>query len=102
MLYFFLAGLSQVHADNYLVRLGDSSIVIKQQHHGKGKAFIHLHQNETTALRAAKEVIRREGGSVLTLVHSGERNVVFCLQHKQYEFDPNRIFTDVGIKTVVF
>ena len=80
------------------MRLGDSSIVIKQQHHGKGKAFIHLHQNETTALRAAKEVIRREGGSVLTLVHSGERNVVFCLQHKQYEFDPNRIFTDVGIK----
>ena len=34
----------------------------------------------------------------MTLVHSGERNVVFYLHQKRYEFDPNRIFTDVGIK----
>ncbi len=80
------------------MRLGDTTVVIQQKRHGKGKAFIHLHQNETTALRAAKVVVQAKGGSVLTLIHPGERNIVFCLQRKQYEFDPNRIFTDVGIK----
>lgn len=98
MLFCLFSGLNVVNANNYSVRIGNSTVVIQQQHHGKGKAFIHLHQNEVTALRAAKAVIRHEGGSVLTLVHSGKRNIVFSLHHKRYEFDPNRIFTDVGIK----
>lgn len=95
---FIFVYISSGYANDHQVKLGDSTVVIKQQQHGKGKAFVHLHQNETTALKAAKAVIKREGGSVLTLVHSGKRNIVFSLHHKRYEFDPNRIFTDVGIK----
>ena len=94
----FFALFHSVCVTNYPVKLGSSTVVIHQQRNGVGKSFIHLHQNETTALRAAKTVIYHEGGSVLTLVHSGGRNVVFSLHHKKYEFDPNRIFTDVGIK----
>ena len=82
----------------YPVRVGDSLVSIQQQAHGKGKAFVHLHQNETTALKAARAVIKEEGGSVLTLVHAGERNIVFHLHDQRYEFDPNRIFSDAGIK----
>ncbi len=94
----FFLGLSVVYANNYPVKLGQTMVIIQHHHSGQGKAFVHLHQNETTALQAAKAVFHAEGGSLLTLVHSGERNIVFSLHHKHYEFDPNRIFTDRGIK----
>lgn len=84
-------------AINHKVMVGDEKVVI-QQTKGKGKNFIHVHHNEQTALRAAKAVIRQEGGSLITLIHSGGRNIVFHLNHQRYEFDPNRIFTDKGIK----
>ena len=95
VLFFFC--INVVNATDYPVQVGNSTVIIKQ-HLGKGKAFVHLHQSEKTALRAAKTVIKAEGGSLLTLVHSGKRNVVFQLHQHRYEFDPNRIFTDVGIK----
>lgn len=82
----------------HLIQVGETRVTIKQIHHGDGKYFIHLHQNETTALKAAQHLVETEGGNILTLVHPGQRNVVFHLQHVRYEFDPNRMFTDAGIK----
>lgn len=90
--------ITVAHAAQYSVNVGDSRVLIKQQSNGCGKAFVHVHQNETTALKAARAVVKARGGSVLTLVHSGGRNIVFHLRHTRYEFDPNRIYTDRGIK----
>ena len=84
-------------AINHKVMVGDERVVI-QQTVGKGKAFVHVHHNEQTALKAAKIVVAKEGGSLITLIHSGGRNIVFHLNKQRYEFDPNRIFTDKGIK----
>jgi len=84
-------------AINHKVMVGDERVVI-QQTVGKGKTFVHVHHNEQTALKAAKAVIRQEGGSLITLVHSGGRNIVFHMNKQRYEFDPNRIYTDQGIK----
>ena len=98
VLLLLLAGLNVFHGNNHSVTLGDSTVIIQQQQNGPGKSFIHLHQNEITALKAAKVVVRTAGGSILTLIHPGGRNIVFHLHQKRYEFDPNRIFTDVGIK----
>lgn len=84
-------------AKDYPVKLGDTVVLIRHIA-GKGKTFVHLHQNEQTALQAAKMVISKEGGSLLTLVHKGTRNIEFKLRGTRYEFDPNRIFTDRGIK----
>ena len=97
LLLFFLLFLSACSI-NHSVKVGDAKVIIKQHNYGHGKAFIHLHQNEKTALQAAKTVIKAEGGSLLTLVHPGARNIVFHYKQKRYEFDPNRIFTDQGIK----
>ncbi|WP_058519232.1 hypothetical protein [Legionella parisiensis] len=77
--------------------VGDEKVEIKHTI-GKGKTYIHVHHNEQTALKAAQAVIQKDGGSLITLVHSGGRNVVFHLDNQRYEFDPNRIFTDKGIK----
>ncbi|WP_133128719.1 protein tyrosine phosphatase [Legionella nagasakiensis] len=94
----FLLSLQPVFADKHPVRVGDEIVIIHQKERGRGKTFVHLHQNETTALKAANAIINAEGGHLLTLIHSGERNIVFHLYHKRYEFDPNRIFSDIGIK----
>ncbi|WP_133131163.1 protein tyrosine phosphatase [Legionella yabuuchiae] len=86
------------YSHHYVVKLGDETVTIHTIHQGKGKVFVHVHQNETTALTAALAVIAKEHGTVITLKHSGQRNIVFHLAGKRYEFDPNRMFTDVGIK----
>ncbi|MBI2785335.1 MAG: protein tyrosine phosphatase [Legionella longbeachae] len=85
------------YAMNYIVMVGDEKVKINHTV-GRGKTFIHLHHNEQTALKAAQTVIKKEGGSLISLVHSGGRNVVFHLNNQRYVFDPNRIFTDKGIK----
>lgn len=97
-LLLMLACLHTAYAGTYPVHLGNTTVVIKQYKHGRGKAFVHVHQNETTALKAAKTVVKKQGGSILTLVHAGQRNIHFYLRGQYYEFDPNRIYTDAGIK----
>ena len=98
VLFLLLSLVSLAHASQYKINVGDTKVLIKQYHRGCGKAFVHVHQNETTALKAAKAIVKHRGGSVLTLVHAGQRNIVFHIRHQRFEFDPNRIFTDVGIK----
>lgn len=95
--YLFLIFSTSVHAATYTVKLGSTRVKILKKT-GSGKTFIHLHQNEVTALAAAKLFIKKEGGTLITLKHSGQRNIVFYLKKTRYEFDPNRIFTDIGIK----
>lgn len=86
------------YAKQYPVKLGQSTVVIDVEQRGVGKAFIHVHQNERTALKAAQKVVSTEGGSILTLRHGGGRNITFMLNGQYYEFDPNRIFTETGIQ----
>ena len=86
------------HAGKVPVQLGDTQVVVEHIEHGQGKAFVHVHQSEQTALQAARAVIESEGGSIVTLHHPGGRNIVFRLDGVRYEFDPNRMFTDAGIK----
>ena len=100
LLITMLMTLSLVHpsfARKYPVQLGDTTVSIVQERYGKGKSFIHVHENETTALQAAQTLIQHQGGSLITLKHGGGRNITFSLHHKHYEFDPNRIFTNQGI-----
>lgn len=86
-------------AQNISVKVGDQEVIIEQIQKGQGgKNFVHVHESETTALEAARAVVNKRGGFLLTLHHGGGRNIVFHLQGQRYEFDPNRIFTDEGIK----
>lgn len=95
--YFYLIVHSLAYAATYPVTLGNTKVEIIKQG-GKGKTFVHLHENEKTALAAAKTFVKSKGGTLITLQHSGKRNIVFHLRRVRYEFDPNRIFTDRGIK----
>jgi hypothetical protein len=67
-----------------------------------GLTYFAPHYSETTAPEAAQTVIDRNGGKVAWLVHGDEhrpkRNVSFVLEGARFEFDPNRMFTEVGAR----
>lgn len=95
----FITSLSSLATTiSYPINLGGTTVYIQKIIFNTGKDFIHLHQNETTALSAAKQYIKQHGGSLITLKHKGTRNISFKINKKRYEFDPNRIYTDSGIK----
>ena len=76
--------------------VGNRSIVVAKYQKGSGPTFINLHDDENTSVIAAAAVIDSLGGTLLQLRHSGKRNVEFRLDGKPFEFDPNRMFTDLG------
>jgi len=83
-------------------RLGSAAVkIIEYKSDQAGPYFIHLHSNEKTALTAARRLIQQKGGTVMTLSHAGGRLIRFKLKGKQYVFDPNRIFSDPGIKATL-
>jgi hypothetical protein len=92
-LFFF----SCAYGADYPVLLGDKSVIVHEIP-GEGRTFVHVHQNETTALKAALVVQKQCGGRLITIRHGGGRNLVFHLKGRRYEADPNRIYTPVGIK----
>ncbi len=60
--------------------------------------YFNMHDNENTAVEAAKDIIGRFGGTLVEMQHGGERLVKLSLKENQFTFDPNRIFTAVGIE----
>lgn len=96
--FFYLLMAGFAGAASYPVMLGNTKVTIIKQVRGKGKTLVHLHENEKTAALSAKKYLRRYGGTLISLKHSGQRNIVFHLSGRRYEFDPNRIFTEQGIK----
>ena len=57
---------------------------------------LNLHDDESTSVSAARDVIRERGGRVVELVHTGERNITFRVDNTDFVADPNRMFTDAG------
>jgi len=64
---------------------------------GYDVTFFNMHDDEDTAVRAAEKVVNEYGGGLIELNHKGTRHVTFHLKGQDYRFDPNRIFSDVGI-----
>ena len=96
--------MNPLHAKTYTVNLGDTPVQIvqgtmkKKTSKPSAKTLVHLHENEITALAAARKYVHHEGGTLINLKHGGTRNIVFHLNQIRYEIDPNRIFTDRGIE----
>lgn len=91
-------GSEPEHISLIKYRLGDTTVIIRRESYGPGKVFVHLHANETTALKAARWAAKKHGGQVITLVHDKTRDIYFKYHGRHYAFDPNRIFTAKGIE----
>jgi hypothetical protein len=78
--------------------LGDQTVNLKiYEGQGKNITFAHVHENEVAALEAGKLILEKQGGRLVTLVHSSDgtknRNVTFTHARTTYQFDPNRIYS---------
>lgn len=60
--------------------------------------MINVHDDENTSVAAGQVIIEQTGGRLITLAHSGKRHIRFNLEGGRYAFDPNRIFSDAGIR----
>ena len=84
---------------DHVVPLGEGTVTVRVRIDGRQPGLLHalnLHDDESTSVEAAAEVIARRGGRVVEVVHSGDRNVTFRVGGRSYEADPNRMFTEAG------
>src|SRR6478736_137189 len=66
-----------------------------------GPTYINVHDDENTSVRAGKKILTQTGGRLIELAHSGKRFVEFELDGQTYRFDPNRIFSPVGVRATL-
>ncbi|UCD38781.1 MAG: hypothetical protein JSW54_04690, partial [Fidelibacterota bacterium] len=96
------AGNASTHAltpVTHTLRLEDEKVWVRE-YLGPvpGLNFVNLHDNENTSAEAAKAYIRVHGGRLIELEHGRGRTVVIRRQGVLHHFDPNRMFTEEGLK----
>jgi len=82
-----------------LHKLGDKMISFKVSQYGEltNTCCINLHDDEMTAVNAARSVLQDRGGVLIKIENNGKRNISFRFKGMVYTFDPNRIFSRTGI-----
>ena len=79
--------------------LGSDSIDVVTTQFGEARLLLcNLHDNEDTSVEAARRVLSKRSGRLIELRHTGQRNLTFRILNREYGCDPNRIFTDPGIR----
>jgi hypothetical protein len=83
-----------------LHQLGDKNISFKVIQYGESVSTccVNVHDNEATAVQAARDILEREGGLLIKIDNNAQRLVSFPFKGVVYTFDPNRIFSASGIK----
>ena len=80
--------------------LVDRKVAIKILQYGnlKNIVCINLHANENTSVQAAMSVLEETGGTLIKIENKNQRVIRFRLKGITYGFDPNRIFSRIGIE----
>lgn len=65
---------------------------------GADITLLNLHDNENTAVEAGLVFIEKYGGRLIELRHGRGREVVVRVDGILQRFDPNRMFSDVGLR----
>jgi hypothetical protein len=83
-----------------LHKLGDKTISLKVTQYGSGgtTCCINVHDDEATAVQAARTILEQKGGMLIRIENSAQRMISFPFKGVTYSFDPNRIFSGTGIK----
>lgn len=80
--------------------LGESRVPVKVIQYGERDDFIciNLHDNEGTSVEAAKTILQSTGGTLIKIENRKQRVIRFRFRGTGYAFDPNRMFSRVGIE----
>jgi hypothetical protein len=68
----------------------------------EGPAWVHMHEDEQTALTVAREAVEVYGGRLVFLRHGGTRNVIVFEDSLSHRIDPNRMFSTVGVDSSLY
>ncbi len=81
-------------------KIGDRNIPIKVLLYGNETDIvcINVHDNEGTSVQAAKSILEESGGALIKIENGRQRVIYFRLRGIRYGFDPNRIFSRIGIE----
>jgi hypothetical protein len=81
-------------------KIGDRTLPIKVVQYGELKDIvcINLHDNEESSLQAARSVLESSGGTLIKMENNNQRVIRFRLKGISYGFDPNRMFSRIGIE----
>lgn len=63
----------------------------------RGLIYFHPHENEHGSAVVTRHIIEEYGGKLIEIRSEGERLIKFKLKGTAYSFDPNRMFTDIGL-----
>ncbi len=78
--------------------LGSTPVQLHTSAHGAGGiSFINVHEDEQTAVQAARAVLRLHGARLIELRAQGSRLLSFRIGWSAHTVDPNRIFSDAGL-----
>lgn len=92
----FTQSLSKV---THTIYLGDEKVWVDiYGQPGTGFTLLNLHDDENTAAEAGKAFIEKYDGRLIELRHGRGREVVVRLEGKLHRFDPNRMFSDAGLR----
>ena len=84
-------------------KLGDKMISFKVIQYGSdaNTCCVNLHDDETTAVQAARTVLEQTGGLLIKIENKAQRMISFSFKGVLYTFDPNRIFSRAGINVTL-
>jgi hypothetical protein len=77
------------------------SVSIHQYGETNGLVFINLHDDENTSVEATKMLLEKKGGLLITIENLGKRNIKFKMGPSIIQFDPNRMFSESGIRSTL-
>lgn len=83
------------------IQIGKTNIglTVTTEQGENSNCFLIIHDDEDTATEAVLDHIKANGGKMIELNNEGKRKVTFKTKDgKEVTFDPNRIFTDEGLK----
>ena len=72
--------------------------VLIHKRSGAVASLISLHDNEKTGVNAYKSLGEDFKYNLFELKHTGNKLIAFRLSKRIYKIDPNRIFSDIGIR----
>lgn len=83
----------------HTLRLEDEKVWVHiYQRPGSDLQFVNVHDNENTSAEAAKAFILSKGGRLVELEHGRGRTVVIRRSGVLHRFDPNRMFSEAGLR----
>lgn len=100
-IFYFLIFISGSLYGQESFQLPLMDIPIEVIHFGQDTADVllyNMHDNENTSALAGRVFGEKYAGSYYELLHTGKRNISFLIGDDSIHIDPNRIYTDTGIR----